>query len=123
MRRLRRPLARLLATLMLAIAAAIPLRPASHATPAPFAIELCTAEGIVRIALEPDEDTPAPGAAAAPCLLCHGLPGVAVPAAPAAPSLDRLIVARDLTRADAAPRAPPLAAVPDHPPTAPPLAV
>lgn len=116
---LRRGLIRLLAAVTLVTAAIMPLRHAGHASPY-LTAEICTGEGIVLVQLDADGAPGAPTTAAEPCLLCHALPGVAVPTAPTVPSLDRLVVVVDLSRGDAVPRAPPARAFPDHPPTAPP---
>jgi hypothetical protein len=112
---------------MVLAAALAPLRHAPQAATAAgvvFLVELCAADGTSRLVPAPD-DPPGQsgdrGCAAAPCLLCHALPAVDVPPAPAVPSLDRLVVATDLTRGDCAPRAPPPGRARIHPPTAPPL--
>lgn len=115
----RRGLIRLLAAVTLVTAAIMPLRHAGHAGPV-LTAEICTGDGIVLVQLDADGAPVAPVAAVEPCLLCHALPAVAVPTAPTVPSLDRLVVAVDLSRGDAVPRAPPAQAFPDHPPTAPP---
>ncbi len=117
---------RLLAAVVLITAAGLPLRAPSHAAPRgePWLVELCTLAGKVTIAVGPDGQPLEPAEqqdqAASPCLLCAALPGAELPPAPAVPSLDRLVVRRDLTRGDASPRPPPLLAAEDHPPTAPP---
>lgn len=119
-------LLRLLAAVVFLTAAGVPLRAPSSAAAGGEAwlVELCTLEGKVTIAVGPDGQPVEPAEhrdhASAPCLLCAALPGAELPPAPAVPSLDRLVVRRDLTRADSSPRAPPLLAAQDHPPTAPP---
>jgi hypothetical protein len=116
---LRRALTRLLAAVMLLTAAVAPLRHPSHAGPL-LTVEICSGDGIVLVQLDADGAPVAPEPAAAPCQICHALPTVAVPPQPVVPSLDRLVVAHDLTRPDAAPRGPPPHILPNHPPTAPP---
>lgn len=121
-----RTVLRCLAAVIFLTAAAMPVRHAPQAAPAgsiPWLVELCSADGIVRLVPAPDGPPGEPAGldhTAAPCLLCHALPAADVPPAPAVPSLDRLVVAADLTRSDAAPPAPPLGRACNHPPTAPP---
>ncbi len=117
---------RCLAAVMFLTAAGMPVRHAPQAAAAGsgvFLVEVCSADGSSRWAAVEDDPAGHTGeheSAAAPCLLCHALPGVAVPCAPIAPSLDRLAVAPDLSREDCAPRAPPPGHARIHPPTAPP---
>ncbi|MDW8444342.1 MAG: hypothetical protein RML45_08585 [Acetobacteraceae bacterium] len=125
---LRRNLLRLLAAVVFITAVAVGFRPHGPALAGGdlLVVPVCTGSGeSVMVALGPDGSpvVPEPAAAEPPCLLCAGLPGAEVPPAPIFPSLDRLIQRHDLTRADAAPRAPPLLLAPDHPPTAPPAMV
>lgn len=123
---LRRNVLRLLAAVVFVTAAAVAFRPQHNALGRGdvLMVSICTAAGdTLTLAIGPDgvPVAPPPSSVQPPCLLCAGLPGAEVPPAPALPSLDRLIQHRDLTRADAAPRAPPLLGAPDHPPTAPPV--
>ena len=125
----RSALLKVLAAVVLITAAGMPLRAPSSAAPGGdvWLVELCTLTGKVTIAVGPDGQPLDPPKhedhAALPCLLCAALPGAELPPAPALPSLDWLVVPRDLTRGDASPRAPPLLAAEDHPPTAPPATV
>lgn len=123
---LRRNVLRLLAAVVFVTAAGLAFRPLHNAMARGdvLVVSICSAAGdTLTLAIGPDgvPVAPPPGPAQPPCLLCAGLPGAEVPPAPTEPSLDRLILRRDLTRADAAPRAPPLLGAPDHPPTAPPV--
>lgn len=117
---------RCLAAVIFLTASMMPVRHAPRAAAVEadvFLVELCSADGTTRLVAIADDhpgQTGGDGHPSAPCLLCHALPALEVPPAPAVPSLDRLVVATDLTRSDSAPRAPPPSRARIHPPTAPP---